>query len=174
MLDRIPFGGTRGVMSHGDGESKEVGELGLDFGLPGITSATVAASGIGENQQLAAAGVALRTFLAPPVRDGMSGEGGRVMGNTDHQSAAVFVDIVDAVRDGDADGIGAEIVIVDAPRGAFPTMAGILEVAHQFAFLAVHADNRQMTPLETVAQVGEILELEIAVGADAGRNLLVI
>ena len=84
------------------------------------------------------------------------------------------MEIVDAVRNGDADGIGAEIVIVDAPRGAFPTMAGILEVAHQFAFLAVHADNRQMAPLETVAQVGEILELEITVGADAGRDLLVI
>jgi hypothetical protein len=49
-------------------------------------------------------------------------------------------------------------------------MSGILEVAHQFAFLTVHADNRQIVPLETVAQVSEILELEIAVGLrDEGK-----
>ena len=53
-------------------------------------------------------------MLATPVRDGMSGEGGSVVKDADHQSIAVFVDIVDAARDGDADGIGVEIVIVDS------------------------------------------------------------
>ncbi len=63
------------------------------------------------------------------------------MGNADYQSASIFVDIVYAVRDGDADGIRTEIVIINATRGAFPTTAGIFEMAHQFAFLAVDTDN---------------------------------
>ena len=53
MLDRIPLGSARRVMSHRDGERKGVGQLGLDLGLPGITSAAVAAAGVGQNQQLA-------------------------------------------------------------------------------------------------------------------------
>lgn len=105
--------------------------------------------------------MALRALLSPPVRDGISSEGGRVMGNAHHQSAAVFVDIVDTIRDGNPDRIGAEIVIEDASRGAFPALAGIFEVADQFAFPAGHADNRQMASPETVAQMAEILELKM-------------
>ena len=90
------------------------------------------------------------------------------MGDTDHQSASIVVHIVNAVRDGDADGIGAEIVIVNAPRGAFPAALRIFEVAHQFALLAIDADNGQMAPLKAVAQMGDVFELEVAVGTDAG------
>jgi hypothetical protein len=84
------------------------------------------------------------------------------------------VDIVYAVRNSDAAGIGAEIVIIDTTRGAFPTATGILEMAHELAFLAVDADHGEMTLLEAAAQVGEIFELEVAVGTDRGRDLLVI
>lgn len=104
----------------------------------------------------------------------MSGEGGCVVGNADHQSAPIFMDIVDAVRDGDTDGIGTEIMIIDAPRGTVPTTAGVFEVAYQFAFLAVDADNGQMALAEAVAQMGEIFELEVTVGTAAGGNLLLI
>jgi hypothetical protein len=38
-------------------------------------------------------------------------------------------------------------------------------VDNQLAFLAVDADDGQMTALETVAQLGQILELKIAVSA---------
>src|SRR5215831_11767791 len=104
----------------------------------------------------------------------MSCERRGVVGYADHQSASIFVDIVYAVRDGDADGIRTEVVIIDAPRDTFPTPARILEVAHQFAFLAIDADNGQMTATEAVAQMSEIFELTVAVGTDTGGNLLVI
>ena len=67
----------------------------------------------------------------------MSGEGGCVVRNADHQSAPIFMDIVDAIRDGDTDGIGAEIVIIDALRGTVPTTARIFEGADQFGLLRV-------------------------------------
>src|SRR5437870_6514673 len=98
------------------------------------------------------------------MRDGMSGEGGSVMGDADHQSTAIFHNIVNPIRNGDPDGIGAEVVIVNTTRGRFPTAARIFEIADEFAFFAVHADNGQMTALETVAQFGEIFELQIPVG----------
>src|ERR1035441_7199995 len=73
----------------------------------------------------------------------MSGESGGVVRNADHQGAAIFMDIVNSIWNGDADGIGAEVVVEDAARSAFPTTARVLEVTHQFALLAVHADDRQ-------------------------------
>src|ERR1051326_4954765 len=108
------------------------------------------------------------------MRDGMSGEGGLVVANADRQSAPIFVHIVDAVGDSYANGIGAEIVIVDATWGAFPTTPRIFEVANQLALLGVDANNGQMAALETVAQMGKIFELPIAVRSQAGRDLLVI
>ena len=104
----------------------------------------------------------------------MSGEGGSIVRKPNHQGAAIFMDIVNPVGNGHTNGVGAEIVIVDATRGAFPTAAGILEVAHQFPFLAVDADDGQMATLEAVAQCGQILELKVAVRAGAGGDLLVI
>jgi hypothetical protein len=53
-------------------------------------------------------------------------------------------------------------------------MARIFEIADEFAFLAVDADDGQMTALETVAQLGQIFELEISVGTRSGGDLLLI
>ena len=104
----------------------------------------------------------------------MSGEGGRIVRNADHKGAAILMDIIDPIGNGDAAGIGAEVVIIHATGGAFPATAGILEVADQFPFLAVDADDRQMTSPEAVAQLGEIFKLEIALRAGTGGDLLVI
>ena len=110
----------------------------------------------------------------PPVSDGVRREGGSIVGDADHQSTSVFVDIVNSIRNGNPAGVGAEIVIVDAAWRAFPTAARIFELADEFAFLAVDADDGQMATLEAVAQVGKICELEVAVWADGGGDLLVI
>ena len=110
----------------------------------------------------------------PPMRDGMSGEGGSVMGDADHQSTAIFHNIVNPIRNGDSDGIGAEVTIIDATWDRFPTAARIFEIADEFAFFAVDADDGQMTALEAVAQLGKIFELKIPVGTRTGGNLLLI
>jgi hypothetical protein len=174
MLDGVPFRSACGIVGNGDRQGKGVRELGLDLGFPGMTAATVAATGIGQNEQLAGTAIAGRTFLVPPMSDGMSGEGRGIVGNADHQSPAIFQNIINPVGNGDAYGIGAEVVIIDATRGRFPTTARIFEIADEFAFLAVDADDGQMTALETVAQLGQIFELKIAVGTGTGGDLLVI
>src|ERR1700691_1975236 len=174
MLDGIPFGSASGIVGHGDGQGKGVGQLGLELSFPGMTAATVAAAGIGENEQLAGTAIAGGTFLVPPMSNGMSGKGGGIVGNANHQSTAIFHYIVNPIGNGDPDGIGAEVVIIDATRGGFPTAARIFKIADEFAFFAVHADDGKMTALEAVAQLGGIFELKAAVGTRSGRDLLLI
>ena len=52
MLDGIPFGSAGGIVGNGHGKGKGVRQLGLELGFPGMTAATVAAAGIGQNEQL--------------------------------------------------------------------------------------------------------------------------
>ena len=159
MLDGIPFGSTGGIVGHGYGQAKGVGQLSLELGFPGVTAATVGAAGIGQNEQLAGTEVAGGTFLVPPMSDGRSGKGGSVVGNADHQSPAILRNIVNPIGNRYPDGIGAEVVIIDATRGQFPSPTGIFKIADEFAFFTVPTDDGQMTALEAVAQLGEIFEL---------------
>src|SRR5215831_2723165 len=59
MLDGIPFGGTGGVVSDGNGEAEGVAQLPLDFRFPNPGSATVAAPGVGQKQKLGSAALAV-------------------------------------------------------------------------------------------------------------------
>ena len=134
MLSRIPFRSASGVVSNGYGQGKGVGQLGLELGFPGTTAATVAAAGIGQNEQLAGTAIAGRTFLVPPMSNGMSGKGGGIVGNANHQSTAIFHYIVNPIGNGDPDGIGAEVVIIDAKRADSQQRPGFLK-GRQVRFL---------------------------------------
>ena len=50
MLNGIPFGSARGIVSDSDSEVKAVGELRLEFGFPSPPPTAVAAAGVGQNQ----------------------------------------------------------------------------------------------------------------------------
>jgi hypothetical protein len=116
MFDRIPFGSAGWIVGHGNGQGERVGQLGLKFRLPGVTAIAVAAAGVGQDENLARAGIATGTFLPPPMGDGMGGEGGSVVRNTHDEGAAILGDVVDAIGNGDANGVGAEVVVKDAAR----------------------------------------------------------
>ena len=67
----------------------------------------------------------------------MGGEGRRIVGDADADGATVVRRVVNAVGDSHAAGIGGEVVIVHRNGRAIPFGAGVLEVADQFAFLAM-------------------------------------
>lgn len=96
------------------------------------------------------------------------------MGNADHQSSAIFRNIVNSIGDGHPAGIGTEVVIVDATGSRFPTLTRIFKIAYELAFFCIHTDDGQMTTLKAMAQLGQILELQIALGTTTGGNLLLI
>ena len=104
----------------------------------------------------------------------MGGEGRRIVRDADADSAAVVRRVVNAVGDADAAGVGAEVVIVHPNRRAIPFGAGVLEVADQFAFLAVDADDGKALTLEASPQRGNMLELLIPVGTGVGGDLLAV
>src|SRR6266852_1193098 len=174
MFDGVPFGSAGRVVGHSDGQGRRVGQLRLEFRFPGVTATTIATAGVVQYENLARTGVTLRAFPMPPVGDGMSGESGSIVGNADYEGAAILGDVIDSVGNRDADGVAAEVVIKDAAGIAFPASAGVLEVADQFAFLGVDANDGQVTALEAAAQLGQVFELEVAVGAGVGGDLLVI
>src|ERR1019366_6026971 len=102
---------------------------------------SIAAPGVAQNEELPGAWIAARSLLAPTMRDGVGREGGRVMRDTHHDGPSIGEEIIDAVRDGDAGGVRAEIVVVDQSGRQIQTRAGILEVADQFALLGIDANN---------------------------------
>src|SRR5713101_1119050 len=95
----------------------------------------------------------------------MGGEGRRIVRDADAHGATIVRRVVNAVGDTHAAGIGAEVVIVHRNGRAIPFGSGVLEVADQFAFLAIDADDRKTLSLEASPQRANVLELLIAVGA---------
>jgi hypothetical protein len=65
-------------------------------------------------------------------------------------------------------------VIIHRHGRAIPFDAGILEVADQFAFLAVNTDDRKSLPQEALPQRGNMLELLIPVRTGVGGDLLAV
>ena len=174
MLDGIPFGGAGGIVSDRNGEAEWIAQLSLNFGLPGPGTATVAAARVRQDQQLGNTAPATRSFAFPPGGDGMGGEGWGIVRDAGADGAAVVRRVVNAVGDADAAGIGAEVVIVHQNGRAIPFGSGALEIADQFAFLAIDADDRKTLSLEASPQRADMLELLIAVGAGIGGDLLAV
>jgi hypothetical protein len=174
MLDRVPFGSTGGVMGDGESEAVGIGELGLEFGFPSPATITVTAASIAENEKLSRARIAKRSFLAPPMSNGVGGESGCVMGDTDHNRASIGEQIINAIRNGDARGVGAKVVIVDQAGRQVPAGTGVFEKANEFALFGIDANDGETTTRESVAKVTEVDELMVAIGTVIGGQLLVI
>jgi hypothetical protein len=153
---------------------ERIGQLRLEFGFPGAATRTVAAAAVAQNEELPGAWIAVRSLLAPPMRDGMGGKGGGVVRDAHHDRSSIREQIIDTVRDGDAGRVGAEVVVVDQAGRQIPTRAGILEVAHQFALLGIDADDGQTAALEALPKIPEVEELIVAIGTVVRGEFLVI
>lgn len=168
MLDGVPLGSARRVMGNGKSETERVGQLGLELGFPGTAAIAVAAAGVAEDEELTGSSVAELSLVAPPVSDGVSGKGGGVMRDADDDGTSIGEEIIDAVGDGDAGGIGAEVVIIDRARRQVPSRTWILEVTDQFALLGVDADDGEAAVLEAVPKIADIEKLIVTIGAEVG------
>ena len=116
VLDGIPLGGAGWIVSDSNLKLEGIAELRLKFGFPGIAAATIAAASVGQDQKASWAPITVRTLSLPPAGNRMSGEGRGVMRDADENGAAIGRQIIDAVGDGHASGIGAEIVVIDPGR----------------------------------------------------------
>src|SRR5437867_10836835 len=121
MLNRVPLGSAGGIVGDGNVEGEAVGELSLQLGFPSAATATVATARVGENQQLARAGVLKQSFTLPPVSSGMRGESRGVVRDANDERTRGVSGWINAIRNGNGDSVGQEIVIIDRPGIGFPT-----------------------------------------------------
>jgi hypothetical protein len=98
VLDGIPLGSAGEVVGSGYCQAKAVGELAWKLGFPGASTAAVAATGIGKDEQLSAAMVATSTVAIPPTGDRVSGKGCRVMRDPYEDRASVGEQVVDSEK----------------------------------------------------------------------------
>src|SRR5262249_16662951 len=151
MLNGIPLGSASGIVSDGDIEVEGIGDLRLDFRFPAATPTAVAAAGVGENKNLTGPRVLKGSFTPPPMSDRMSRKGRCVVRDANDNRTAVVNWLVDTIRYGNADSVGAEIVIMNGPWLEIPTSAVVFEVSNQFTFFGIHADDGQVTAAKTLA-----------------------
>ena len=116
----------------------------------------VAAPGIGFDQQVIGFGVALSAMTLPPAPNGGHRQlRGRRRRAHAHQGVVGAL-IVDPIGGGSTLGITGKIIGVDDIGRLAITRSRILEVANQFVFLGIHADDRlaaaQEPPLEALDQ----------------------
>lgn len=113
-------------------------------------------------------------FALPPIGDGVSREGGSIVGDANDNGATVDQRLVDAIGNGNADGIRAEVVIMNRPGDSIPASAGVFEVSDEFAFFGINADDGQSAAAKALAQIGDVIELKIAVGTGIGGEFLLV
>ena len=148
-----------------------VAEPMLQAEFPGPWRAAVATAAVGQHVQAVGVGVALAPLGAPPLFDAVDGERRGVRRGADVDGAGVGLRVVDSVGDGEALGLGAEVVILDEYGSAVPLGAGVLERADEFLFLGVDADDRCVLDGAALAQFGDVLELVVAVRMRGARTL---
>jgi hypothetical protein len=173
VLDRIPFGCAGGKVADGDKEPEGIGEPLLQGVFPQVGVSAVAAAVVGEDEQAGGLGIAATAVGKPPAADRLGSKARRVTGDPDIDRAAVGLEVVNAVGNGDALAEGAEVVVEDLDGLAAPNLAGVLEVADQFALLGVDADDRRLLLGEAAPLPGDIAELPIALGRRLAEALAV-
>ena len=141
VLNGVSFGSASRVVGHGESQTERVCHLRLEFGFPSAATSAIAATGVAQDEELLGARIVDRPLLAPPVCNGVRRKGGCVMRDAHHDRSSIGEQIIDAVRDGDAGGVGAEIVVVDQSGIQIPSGARILEVADQFALFGIDAND---------------------------------
>ena len=146
----------------------------LKFLLPGAALCPIAAAGIGQDEDVAGLRIALVSLYLPPPAKAGDGEGGSLVGSPQEHTAAVSLGIVDAIRDADALGGGAEVMIVDISGSLLPFHSKVLEVTDQFPLFGIHAQHRIAPLLELIPLPTEIAELAVAVGSRTGGNVLAV
>jgi hypothetical protein len=158
------FAASGWVGAHGDLKSQPITQHGLKPLLPQPRSATVAATGVSQDQQVHGRWKGDSAAAFPPVRNDIDRKGWRVGRLTNVDRTAVVEDIVDAVRRGPPQAVAQEVVDVDGDGLEAPGPTSLLELADQLLFLAVDADDRLPGRFERGDLLVDVGELDVTVG----------
>lgn len=140
VLNRIPFGGSRRVMTDCNFEPGLIGKVVQTFLVPPRTRSITAAT-IGLDHQTLRLGI-VRLVETTPVSDGIDGQVCGVAGGRHADMTLVPFRIVNAIRCRASRRIRGKVVIVDFLAFLTPCLAIVFELAHEFLLLRVDADSR--------------------------------
>ena len=93
------------------------------------------------------------------------------MGGANKHRSLIAPQIVDSIGGRYAFCIRAEVVIHHRGRLETPDPAGVLEVAHQFLLLGIHADDRQALSGKAASLLVNALELKVTIRMRFGEGL---
>ena len=116
-------------------QAKRVRQLRLEFGFPRATATAITTAGVTQNEELPGLRITVHGFGDPPLRDGMGSERCGLVRDAYHHRAAVRQQIINAVRDGDAGGVGTEVVIVDQTGDRSQRAPGLRKLPTNSRFL---------------------------------------
>ena len=116
VFDGVRLRGAARVVADSNREAVPVAQGVLEAVLPGPGARPVAAAGVGEHEQLGGPRVAAAAVAGPPPGQVAGCEVRGVVGGADGDTGVVGSDVVDAVGQGDALGVGGEVVVVDQRR----------------------------------------------------------
>ena len=120
-------------MTDGHGQAEAIADLNLESFLPGSSLIAIAAASVGQQQKVIGSWEAHLAFGPPPGADGIDGEGRCVARRADADESTIARQVIDAIRHGAAERIVRIVMHVYGGWFASPSLAGVLEVAHEFA-----------------------------------------
>ena len=99
--------------------------------------------------------------LTPVHADGINSELGGVIAATHRNEPGIACEIVNPTGNGDALGIGREIMVVDLDRRGAPLSSGLIKTTDQLSCFGVDADRRPLVARKSCALLLEISELAV-------------
>src|SRR5205814_10214416 len=133
--------------------------------FPGPGAAAVGAARVSGDQQPPGGRVDGPARVVPPAADRLHSEGGGGMVGADVHPAGVGGQVIDPVRDGLAQLVVGEVMVLDVHRITCgpPFTAAVVVVADQLLLLGVHADHRLPGTLMAFDLLIDVAELRVPV-----------
>ncbi len=173
MLNQIPLGGTWRKMSNGNRQSELVCKS-LQSDFPSPDSWSVSASAITFNQQAIRSFVFVSSNGHPPRTNGFDDERGCFSRNTHDNKAFVVFNVVDAQWNCSSVRPTRKVMVKHVSGMTPPSASGVFEVAQEFLFLAINADNRPFFALKAPPPPCEKAKLLIPIGVVRFRQSLAV
>jgi len=139
MFHGVPLGSSGWKVADRYRQVKRIGQILLQMGFPGASSATVAASGIAQEQQMVFPRVSLLAFRIPPMGKRRHCKGGCIVGDADANMPLFSRWIVKTVGNRKCGGILTEVMAIDLFPFLPPRAARMGEIAYEFLLLRIYA-----------------------------------
>ena len=162
VFDRVVFGAVGRIVRNADLDADFISQ-GLQVLLEDIVAGTIAAAAVAEDENGGGLRIKVTTIGVPPMAETIASKLGGVMASTYVHVADVADDIVQPVRDNDALGKAGEIVIQYPLFGLRIEASLTIEVAQVLFLFGIHTDDRIALCLICGSELGDVLELRIAI-----------